>query len=146
VSASQRRKGADGERSAYKLLWEQLGDVVEKRDLSQTRDGGGDIRIPKARVLVEVKRTQRRSVPAWLKQADLSAKAIPGRRWAGVVMWRPNNSGWTAFIISSRAQDRGVYRDYFELTLLELCDWVRGRLRQREENAEELIDFKVWAE
>ena len=119
MSASQRRKGQVGEREAHAVLWEQLGDIVERRDLSQTRDGGGDIRIPKARVLVEVKRQERRSVPQWLKQARQSAN-MQGAGWAGVVAWRRNGEDWSVF--------GGTDRDYLAWTVPDFCDWVRGRL------------------
>jgi hypothetical protein len=119
MSASQRAKGQRGERAAYHLLWEQLGDIVERRDLSQTRDGGGDIRIPAARVVVEVKRVQARAVPTWLRQARQSAN-MEGAGWAGVVMWRRNGEPWTLF--------GGTDRDYWAWTVDNFCDWVRGRL------------------
>ena len=136
MSASQRRKGADGERSAYKVLWDQLGDIVERRDLSQTRDGGGDLKIPRARVLVEVKRTQARSVPRWMAQARKSAqlaelssyelgKLPTSWDWVGVVMWRRNGGQWQVFMPVGLGLGTPGYR---ELTVLELCDWVRGRL------------------
>jgi len=122
VSASQRAKGQRGEREAYQALWEQLGDVVEKRDLSQTRDGGGDIRIPAARVLLEVKRTERRSVSKWRQQAAESAEAC-GEGWVGVVFWRRNLQRWEAW-----RTDVPYRRGQDGLKLAELCDWVRGRL------------------
>ena len=121
MSASQRRKGQVGEREAHKALWEQLGDVVQKRDLSQTRDGGGDIRIPAAKLVVEVKRTQLRAVPTWLSQAWLSARE-QGPDWLGVVLWRRNGGEWRAFLPPARPRDNG-------LSLTEFCDWVRGELR-----------------
>jgi hypothetical protein len=120
---------------AYHLLWEQLGDIVQRRDLAQTRDGGGDIRIPAARVVVEVKRTQARSVPAWLRQAHKSATlasllaARSGKpaepEWTGVVMWRRNGGQWQVFQPIALSDGKPGYR---ELTVPELCDWVRGRL------------------
>ncbi len=134
MSASQRAKGQRGERDAHRVLWEQLGDIVKRRDLSQTRDGGGDIRIPAARVLVEVKRTQARSVPAWLRQARHSAAAAildfrtgerTGTDWTGVVMWRRNGGQWQVFQPIALSDGKPGYR---ELTVPELCDWVRGRL------------------
>ena len=124
MSASQRLRGQRGEREAYKVLWEQLGDVVQKRDLSQTRDGGGDLKIPQARVLVEVKRVQARSVPAWLRQATESARA-QGEGWVGVVMWRRNGQReWKVFRLDAESVDWG----YRESWVPEFCDWVRGRL------------------
>lgn len=128
MSASQRRKGQAGEREAYKVLWEALGDIVERRDLSQVRDGGGDIRIPKARVVVEVKRTNRRSVPTWLRQAEASALLLSetGKpQWVAAVMWRRNGGEWRVY---KYWQDSGGPRDYDEMWVPEFCDWVRGRL------------------
>ena len=124
MSASQRRKGQVGEREAHHLLWLHLGDIVEQRDLSQARDGGGDIRIPAARVLVEVKRVEQRAVPTWLRQAALSADVLSevfDEAWAGVVMWRRNGCrDWTVFAYGCDG--------YCSLTLAVFCDWVRGRL------------------
>jgi len=122
MSASQRAKGQRGEREAHAVLWEQLGDCVEKRDLSQTRDGGGDIRIPAARVLVEVKREEERSVPTWLRQARLATEAY-GDDWVGVVLWHRNRQPWEAW-----RTDVPYTRGMDGLTLMQLCDWVRGRL------------------
>ena len=129
MSAGQRAKGIRGENEARKLLWEQLGDIVQPRDLSQTRDGGGDIRIPEARVLVEVKRCERRSVPAWLRQAAESAKT-QGDGWVGVVMWRRNMDPWSVYRPlppGERVHGQSSY-GYQYLEAPEFCDWVRGRL------------------
>jgi hypothetical protein len=136
VSASQRAKGIRGENEAYALLADQLGDCVQKRDLSQTRDGGGDIRIPQARVLVEVKRVQARSVPRWMAQARKSAQLaelatyelgkLPATwDWVGVVMWRRNGGPWQVFMPVGLGLGTPGYR---EVTVPEFCDWVRGRL------------------
>ena len=139
MSASQRRKGQVAEREAYHLLADQLGDIVERRDLSQTRDGGGDIRIPQARVLVEVKRQERRSVPTWLRQARRSAqlaelssyelgKLPTSWDWVGVVMWRRNGEDWVVFLPADDPEDAAVYGEYAALEVVDFCDWVRGRL------------------
>ena len=69
--ARSRRKGQTGEREVAAMLSENLGGEF-KRNLDQTRDGGGDIDC--GRYLVEVKRVQRASVAAWWKQAVASAK------------------------------------------------------------------------
>ncbi len=129
MSASQRRKGQAGEREAHRVLWEQLGDCVEKRDLAQTRDGGGDIRIPAARVVVEVKRRNRRSVPTWLRQAEASALLLSETgqpQWASAVMWR--RDGDTTWRVFKYWWDSSGPRDYDEMWVDEFCDWVRGRL------------------
>lgn len=70
--ARSRRKGCQGEREVANLLTENLGERFV-RNLDQTREGGGDIVC--GRYLIEVKRVQRASLPAWWKQAVASAKA-----------------------------------------------------------------------
>lgn len=129
MSASQRRKGAGGEREAYRLLADQLGDIVERRDLSQSRDGGGDIRIPAARVLVEVKRVERSSIPAWLRQARQSAE-VQGEDWVGVVLWRRNMNPWSVYrpLPPCELAHGQSSCGYQYLDVPEFCDWVRGRL------------------
>ena len=76
------------------MLTEALGQVVE-RELSQTRDGGCDLKVASSAgaVHVECKRVERRSPDAygWLGQAD--ASCVNGELAA--VAWRPNRRGWT---------------------------------------------------
>ena len=120
MGAGERRKGARAEVEVYHHLHEVLGDLVSKRDLSQARDRGGDLRIPRARVVVEVKRTQSRSVPAWLRQSAASALQR-GKTWTGAVAWRPDRADWRYFLPA-----RDGYRT---LTLEEFVQWVTARLR-----------------
>jgi hypothetical protein len=69
--ARSRRKGQEGEREVCGLLTENLGEKFT-RNLDQARDGGGD--VPCGRYLIEVKRVQQASLPAWWRQAVASAK------------------------------------------------------------------------
>lgn len=66
MSASQRRKGATGERELAAILTEQLGWVV-KRELGQPRDSGADLHICQFRF--EVKRRRGVAVHEWVDQA-----------------------------------------------------------------------------
>lgn len=76
MGASERRKGQAGEREARKFLVDRLGDMVSKRDLSQSRDGGADLRLRMFRghdSVVEVKRRNAITLHAWLDQAEAAA-------------------------------------------------------------------------
>lgn len=95
MSASQRRKGADGELEAAGLLSGLLGRVVQRR-LGQARDSGHDIEIETGAdegICVEVKRQQNARIHDWLEQAETSALGRGGA-WLPAVMWRPNRRGW----------------------------------------------------
>ena len=65
MGASQRRKGAAGERELAGILSEQLGRVVQ-RNIGQARDGGDDITVGKFRV--EAKRRKGIAVHEWVDQ------------------------------------------------------------------------------
>lgn len=68
MSASQRRKGANGEREVCALLQAEFG-VKVGRKLGQARDGGADVHMPP--FIVEVKRRARiAGLYEWLKQAE----------------------------------------------------------------------------
>lgn len=91
MGASQRRKGAAGERELAGILSEQLGRVV-KRNIAQARDGGDDITIGRFRV--EAKRRKGIAVHDWVDQcvracgpADvpLVACRADGRDWLVVM-------------------------------------------------------------
>ena len=65
MGASQRRKGAAGERELASILTEQLGWVC-KRNIGQARDGGDDITVGKFRI--EAKRRKGIAVHEWVDQ------------------------------------------------------------------------------
>ena len=69
MSKSQRTKGATYEREIVTTLKDVLG-IDAKRNLSQTRDSGGDILLDN--YLIECKRRASISVYAWMKQAEES--------------------------------------------------------------------------
>ena len=85
MSASQRRKGAAGEREACAALAEEFGTVV-RRNLGQARDSGHDISL--GRWSIEVKR--RKSMPtlySWIEQAN-------GGPGTPAVMARADGEDW----------------------------------------------------
>ena len=65
MGKAQRTKGAVGEREWIKLL--AARGIQTKRNLDQTRDGGGDVKAPP--FLFEVKRRKGLAVRAFLEQA-----------------------------------------------------------------------------
>lgn len=91
MSASQRRKGAQGERELADFLSSVLGRAV-KRKLGQARDGGDDIQIEKFRI--EVKRRRGIACEEWLEQAENSCK--PGD--LPIVMMRADGGEWMALM------------------------------------------------
>lgn len=87
MGASQRRKGAAGERELATILSEQLGWVV-KRELGQPRDSGADLHICQFRF--EVKRRKGIAVHEWVEQAVRASG--PGD--IPVVACRGDGKGW----------------------------------------------------
>ena len=91
MSASQRRKGANGEREVCRLLADELG-VDVSRQLNQPRDGGCDIRI--GRTVIEVKRREVVSLPAAWRQVNAACRDgdIP------CVLYRASRQPWRALL------------------------------------------------
>lgn len=88
MGASQRTKGAGGEREAAKALAEEFGIPV-KRTLGQARDSGTDIHLGRWRI--EVKRRKRvANLYDWLKQAEDTC----GPSQQPAVMLRADGEGW----------------------------------------------------
>lgn len=87
MSASQRRKGANGENELARILSDYFGRVV-KRTLGQARDGGHDIETPPFRW--EVKRRKAIAVYDFIEQAAQACQdgATP------VVAMRADGKGW----------------------------------------------------
>jgi hypothetical protein len=90
MSASQRRKGADGELEVVKIA--RAHGWPASRNLDQPRDGGSDI-LGIAGVSLECKRCERTDVWRWWSQAteDCGTK-LP------VVAFRRSASPWLAII------------------------------------------------
>jgi Holliday junction resolvase len=95
VSASQRRKGAAGERELAGILTEQLGWVVSRK-LGQARDGGDDIQTGKFRW--ECKRRAKLSVYEFMDQ--IQAACRPGD--IPVVAMRADGKDW---LVMMRLED-----------------------------------------
>jgi Holliday junction resolvase len=87
MGASQRRKGAAGERELANLLSEQLGWVC-KRNIGQARDGGDDITTGQFRW--EVKRRAGIAVYEWIEQAVRAS----GPNDVPIVACRGDGKGW----------------------------------------------------
>lgn len=96
MSASQRRKGAAGEREACAWLSERLGTVV-RRQINQARDGGADIHVGPFRV--EVKRRKGIAVYEWIDQAEAACTDFE----TPVVICRAD--GRTDWLVVLRAED-----------------------------------------
>jgi hypothetical protein len=81
-----------------------------KRNLSQTRDGGADGSGPDF-VSIEVKRQERLSIGAWLKQAR--AQCVNGS--TPVVAYRQNNDSWHILVELEPAQFAAFLRYYHNI-------------------------------
>ena len=87
MSASQRNKGATGEREVGAKFEDQLG-VPVKRRLDQTRDGGYDLEV--FGIAIEVKRTQQVGLDAALRQVGKAKRDDQ----LGAVVHRANGCPW----------------------------------------------------
>lgn len=70
MGKSQRTKGAGFEREIVNVLRD--AGIEADRNLSQTRDGGGDISLPG--LLIECKRRAKISVYEWMDQAQAACE------------------------------------------------------------------------
>ena len=93
MSKASRDKGANGEREVVSLLADELG-IAAKRQLDQSRDGGCDILIEVAGKScgIEVKRVERSTPLAWLRQIEAVDTDLH------MVLWRPSRSGWIGIL------------------------------------------------
>jgi Holliday junction resolvase len=94
MGATSRRKGREGENELRKL-WAGAGwdCVAAQRNLG---GGQGDVRASKAgrSLHVECKRSERLSVPEWIRQAE--SEAPPGV--TPIVCYRQNHGEWYAIV------------------------------------------------
>lgn len=112
MSASQRRKGASYEREIAHFLSTIYGHPV-KRNLSQARDGGDDIRV--GGLVVECKRRSKIAMLRWYEQA---AKAAHGTGCTPVVVMREDNGESYALL---------KLTDLFGAFLASYDSYVRGQ-------------------
>lgn len=94
MSASQRRKGANAEREALKLLAAALGIDLLQRNLEQSRSGGADC-IQVHGFAIEVKRHERLSRPKWWAQAVEQGRALMAEP---MLLYRRSREPWRALI------------------------------------------------
>jgi Holliday junction resolvase len=87
MSASQRRKGAAGERELAAILTEHLGWAVTRK-LGQARDGGDDIQTGQFKW--EVKRRKKLAVYEFVEQIEKAC----GPNDTPVVAMRADGKGW----------------------------------------------------
>lgn len=95
---SNRAKGARVEREVCHLIQQITGDEV-RRNLSQTRDAGGDVKW--GPFYLEVKYQQNLALPAWQRQALASAVQDGNNLLPAVVYRRAGEKFW----ISLRFED-----------------------------------------
>jgi Holliday junction resolvase len=94
MGATSRRKGREGENELRKL-WAGAGwdCVAAQRNLG---GGQGDVRARKYPLSfhIECKRSERLSVPEWIRQAESEAASgdVP------IVCYRQNKGGWYAIV------------------------------------------------
>ena len=109
MSASQRNKGAAAEREVLKLLGDELGQQLQ-RNLQQTRSGGGDC-LDVWGYVIEVKRQEALSRPAWWRQACKQAEGIG----EPMLLYRRNREPWHALIHTRNGGYRhGTFADAVE--------------------------------
>ena len=102
MGASQRLKGANGEREFIRTLG-ALG-IESERNLDQSRSGGFDVTsdiLAEADVACEVKRTESLSFGSWFRKAR-----TPGITTA--VAHRANRNPWRVYV----EMDLRQFRDY----------------------------------
>lgn len=91
MSASQRRKGANGENELAKILTEELGWIV-KRELGQARDGGHDMQV--GRFKIEVKRRKAIAVYDFMEQIQ----KVCSEQETPVVVMRADGKKWLVML------------------------------------------------
>ena len=125
MSASQRNKGAAGERELFALLTEQLG-VTVTRNLSQTRGGGADS-LNVEGWAIEVKRQEALSIASWWTQTQRQAEQT-GRKPA--LFYRQSRKPWRA-VLDLHHIAPGVFTapgSLCELALSDACTVIRESL------------------
>jgi len=118
MGAMSRRKGQAGEREALRQLGLELGEML-KRNLEQTREGGGDCLCVKG-YAIEVKRCESLRRPSWWRQACEQAERVGAEP---MVLYRRSREPWTAMIHTSE----GKYR---EGTIADAANAIREKLHR----------------
>lgn len=125
MSASQRNKGAAGERELFALLTEQLG-VTVTRNLTQTRGGGADaLDVPGW--AIECKRQEALSIASWWTQTQRQADALSRKP---ALFYRQSRKPWRA-VLDLHHVAPGVFTapgSLCEISLDAACQIIRELL------------------
>lgn len=111
-----RTKGSRGELELLKLLGDELGQSLS-RNLSQTREGGGDC-LDVHGYVIEVKRCETLCLPAWWRQARRQAEG----RGEPMLAFRQSRKPWRVLIHTKDGEHR-------EITLPEAAGAIREKWR-----------------
>lgn len=90
MSASQRDKGARGEREFCKLLLDEFG-FAARRNLGQARDAGNDVHAGPFHFEVK-RRASMKQLEGWMDQAQSSGNDLYA------VAMRPDNGEWMVLL------------------------------------------------
>ena len=122
-----RNKGARGEREFIAIMQEVVDEVLGeeafemKRNLFQTREGGADIAGAPEKFdffSVEVKRQEKLSIPAWLRQTVEQAQP---HQWA-ILAYRQSREEWHMIMIEPETGGQ------YNLWLDEFLAWFKTML------------------
>ena len=94
MGASERRKGADGEREFFQQLNDWLGHNFVRRNLEQSRSGGSDS-IGSGPFSIEVKRQEAPRIGQWWRQTEMQAGKL-GK--IPVLAFRQNRGEWRVLV------------------------------------------------
>lgn len=131
MGASQRNKGAAGERELAKLLAAAL-DIDCSRNLEQTRCGGADL-LGVGPWAIEVKRHEKLHIPQWWGQACQQAKDL-----YPALAYRQSRQPWTVLVplgVLMGMTDDWVTGHRAALTLDGFCDVTKAMLEGRDDRA-----------
>lgn len=92
MSASQRLKGASGEREVVQILHRHGWGFAERTSNGREQNGRGDISHGPAGCHIEVKRQEKLSVPAAMDQAIRDADRLD----VPIIVHRPSRHVWMA--------------------------------------------------
>lgn len=125
MSASQRNKGAAGERELFKLLGDELGIVVVRNYAARWEGGCDSLTVPGW--AIECKRQEAVSIASWWTQTERQAKQT-GRKPA--LFYRQSRKPWRA-VLDLHHIAPGVFPtpgSLCELALSDACIVIRESL------------------
>lgn len=122
MGASERRKGAGGERELFRLLKDELG-VSVVRNLNQTRNGGADGEGLEG-VALEVKRAKQARIGPWIAQTVEQAERAGAEP---VLAYRVDRQSWRFVVrLGLLCGDFENSREWAVLSLAGFCEIYRN--------------------